>query len=96
MKQISILDRILLLITGLLAAYQIVAAIEGLNTLAIWCYTIAFGVLLVAVLVWQTEQLRVIPRLSVVVPPRCARCAAELEPPPVRWGSVVIELTSLP
>ncbi len=48
MKKISPLDRILLLITGLLAAYQIVVGLEGLGTLATWCYTIAFGVLLVA------------------------------------------------
>jgi hypothetical protein len=48
MKKMSVLDRILLLITGLLAAYQIVVGIEGLGTLTTWCYTIAFGVLLVA------------------------------------------------
>jgi len=48
MKKMSVLDRILLLITGLLAAYQIVVGLNGLGTLATWCYTIAFGVLLVA------------------------------------------------
>lgn len=48
MKKISILDRILLFITGLLAAYQIVIGIEGSVTMAMWAYTIAFGVLLVA------------------------------------------------
>ena len=48
MKKISILDRILLLITGLLAAYQIVVGIDKVETLAMWAYTIAFGVLLVA------------------------------------------------
>lgn len=48
MKKISILDRILLLITGLLAAYQIVFGIEGAGETAVWAYTIAFGVLLVA------------------------------------------------
>ena len=47
MKKISVLDRILLLITGLLAAYQIVA-MDGITGLAGWAYTIAFGVLLVA------------------------------------------------
>ncbi len=47
MKKISVLDRILLLITGLLAAYQIVV-MEGNSPLATWSYTIAFGVLLVA------------------------------------------------
>jgi len=48
MKKISILDRILLLITGLLAAYQIVVGIDNAGTLAISAYTVAFGVLLVA------------------------------------------------
>ena len=48
MKKMSALDRILLLITGLLAAYQIVIGIEGASPMGIWAYTIAFGVLLVA------------------------------------------------
>lgn len=48
MKKISILDRILLLITGLLAAYQIVAGIADAGSFAIGAYTVAFGVLLVA------------------------------------------------
>ncbi|HDD61189.1 MAG: hypothetical protein DRI65_10745 [Chloroflexota bacterium] len=48
MKQISVLDRILLLITGLLAAYQISFGLNDLNTLSTWSYTVGFGVLLVA------------------------------------------------
>lgn len=48
MKKMSILDRILLLITGLLAAYQIVFGIEGEVAAVIWAYTTAFGVLLIA------------------------------------------------
>jgi len=48
MKKISVLDRILLLITGLLAAYQIVSGVNNAGSLAIAAYTIAFGVLLVA------------------------------------------------
>ncbi len=48
MKNISVLDRILLLITGLLASYQIVDGISDAGTFAIGAYTIAFGVLLVA------------------------------------------------
>ncbi len=48
MKKISVLDRILLLITGLLAAYQISFGLNGLNTLSTWSYTVGFGVLLVA------------------------------------------------
>jgi hypothetical protein len=42
------LDRILLLITCLLAAYQIAVGIDNLSTVPITAYTIAFGVLLVA------------------------------------------------
>lgn len=50
MPRISVLDRILLLLTGLLAAYQVVVGIDGLATMAVACYTIGFGVLLVAAL----------------------------------------------
>ncbi len=46
--KMSVLDRILILITGLLAAYQIVVGINDLSTAPIIAYTIAFGVLLVA------------------------------------------------
>lgn len=46
--KMTILDRVLLLITGLLAAYQIVIGIDRMSTLPIAAYTIGFGVLLVA------------------------------------------------
>ena len=46
--KMSSLDRILLLITGLLAAYQVAIGINGLGAVPITAYTIAFGVLLVA------------------------------------------------
>jgi len=46
--KMSLLDRLLLLLTGLLAAYQVAVGIDGLSTLPIIAYTIAFGVLLVA------------------------------------------------
>lgn len=48
MKRITPLDRIALLITGLLAAYLIVMGVEGLPVLATWAYSTAFGVLLIA------------------------------------------------
>ena len=48
MKKISILDRILLLITVLLAAYQISFGLNNFNPLSTWSYTVGFGVLLVA------------------------------------------------
>lgn len=47
MKMTS-LDRVQLLFTGLLAAYQVVIGIEGFSTLPVVAYTIGFGVLLVA------------------------------------------------
>lgn len=46
--KISPLDRILLLITGILAAYQVAVGIDGFDTIPIIAYTIAFGILLVA------------------------------------------------
>ncbi len=44
----SPLDRLLLLLTGLLAAYQVAVGINGLGAVPITAYTIGFGVLLVA------------------------------------------------
>jgi hypothetical protein len=41
-------DRLLLLTTVLIAAYQVAVGIDGLSTLPITAYTIGFGVLLVA------------------------------------------------
>ena len=50
MRSISTTDRIVLLLTVLLAAYQVAVGVDGLGSFAILCYTIAFGVLLVACL----------------------------------------------
>lgn len=44
----SIRARILLLITAILASYQVVQGIDGLGSMAIACYTISFGVIVVA------------------------------------------------
>jgi len=44
----TIPDRIILLITGVLAAYQIAVGIDGLSIFPTIAYSIAFGVLLVA------------------------------------------------
>jgi hypothetical protein len=46
--KMTMVDRLLLLLTGLLAAYQVAVGINGLGTVPITAYTIAFGVLLVA------------------------------------------------
>jgi hypothetical protein len=44
------LDRMLLTLTSILAAYQVSVGIDGLDALPVFAYTIAFGVLLVAAL----------------------------------------------
>jgi hypothetical protein len=46
--KMTVLDRLLLLATGLLAAWQIAVGIDHLSTLPILAYTVGFGVLLVA------------------------------------------------
>jgi hypothetical protein len=46
--KMTVLDRLLLLATGVLAAWQIAVGIDHLSTLPIVAYTIGFGVLLVA------------------------------------------------
>lgn len=61
------LDRLLLLLTGLLAAYQVVVGVEGLGTLAITSYTVAFGVLLVAGLLLIILGFEVLDSPAVVV-----------------------------
>jgi len=48
--KISLLDRIFLFGASLLAAYQVVVGIEGLSSFTILCYTIGFGIILVACL----------------------------------------------
>jgi hypothetical protein len=46
--KMSILDRILLLLTGMLAAYHIAVGIDGLSAVPMIAYSITFGVLLLA------------------------------------------------
>lgn len=48
MKEMSAIDRFLLLITGILAGYQIAIGIEGAAPTAVWAYTVGFGALLLA------------------------------------------------
>jgi hypothetical protein len=58
--KITPLSRILLLLTGLLAAYEVAVGIDGFSTFPIIAYTIAFGVLLVAgllLIIWGFEVL---------------------------------------
>ena len=69
----TILDRILLLFTGLLAAYQVAVGIDGLSTLPIIAYTIAFGILLVAGLIliilgFETLDSPIVVIISTIIP----------------------------
>jgi len=65
--KISALDRVLLLLTSLLAAYQIVVGINDLSTLPIIAYTIAFGVLLIASLLLNILGFDVLDSPAVVI-----------------------------
>lgn len=65
--KMSVLDRALLLLTSLLAAYQIVVGINDLSTLPIIAYTIAFGVLLIASLLMILLGFDVLDSPAVVI-----------------------------
>lgn len=47
-RKISMIDRLLLLVTGLLAAYQVGFGIAGIGTIPMISYTVGYGVLLIA------------------------------------------------
>jgi len=69
----TVLDRILLLLTGLLAAYQIAVGIDGLASLPVTAYTVGFGVLLVAsllliILGFEVLDSPVVVIVSTVIP----------------------------
>jgi len=66
-------DRILLLITCLLAAYQVAVGINGLENVPTIAYTIAFGVLLVAglliiILGFEVLNSRILVMVSTIIP----------------------------
>jgi hypothetical protein len=71
--KVTPLNRILLLFTCLLAAYQVVVGINGLSDVPIIAYTIAFGVLLVAALLiiilgFAVLNSRVVVMVSTIIP----------------------------
>lgn len=71
--KMSALDRILILLAGLLAAYQIVVGIDDLSTTPIIAYTIAFGVLLIALLLllilgFEALESPVVVVVSTIIP----------------------------
>jgi len=71
--KVSPLNRILLMITCLLAAYQVAVGINGLENVPTIAYTIAFGVLLVAgllIIILGIEVLnsRIVVMVSSIIP----------------------------
>jgi hypothetical protein len=71
--KVTPLDRILLFLTCLLAAYQVVVGINGLENIPTIAYTIAFGVLLVAALLiiilgYDVLESRVVVIVSTLIP----------------------------
>jgi hypothetical protein len=71
--KITILDRLLLIITGLLAAWQVAVGIDGMPALPMFAYTVGFGVLLVAALLlvilgFDALDSPVVVILSTVIP----------------------------
>ncbi|MFP3854872.1 MAG: hypothetical protein ACLFWD_11330 [Anaerolineales bacterium] len=66
-RELTALDRVLLLITGSLAAYQIVVGVEGFGSLALWSFSLAFGVLLVAGLLMMILGFEVLNSPLVIV-----------------------------
>ena len=71
--KISSLNRILLFLTGFLAAYQIAIGIDSMDSTSITAYTIAFGVILVAgllliILGFEVLDLPIVVIISTIIP----------------------------
>lgn len=81
MKTMSAVDRVMLLITGLLAAYQIVVGVPDAPPLSTWLYTIAFGVLLVAGLLLLIMGFEILDSPLVVI-------VSTIIPLSLSWGLV--------
>ncbi len=67
MIKMTILNRIILLITGHAAGYMIVTGIEGLNIWTTACYTIAFGVLVLSCLLLMLFGFEILNNALVVL-----------------------------
>ena len=67
MTKMTFLNRIILLLTGHLAGYMIVAGIEGLNVWTTLYYTIAFGVLVLSCLLLMLFGFEILNNVMVVV-----------------------------
>jgi len=73
MIKVSPLDRLLFLMTGVLASYQIAIGIEGLGGVPTLAYTIGFGVLLVAgllilILGFEVLQSPIVVLVATIIP----------------------------
>jgi hypothetical protein len=73
MKKISISDRAFLLLTGLLAAYQIVVSSNDFKPQTIWFYTTGFGILLVSgllllILGFESLESQAVVIISTLIP----------------------------
>ncbi len=71
--KITILDRIFLFATGLLAAWQVAIGINGMDTIPMIAYTVGFGVLIVAgllliILGFDALDSPVVVILSTIIP----------------------------
>ena len=66
-KKISALDRLLLLITGLIAAYQVVAGMDTCCVAVTIYYTIAFGILVITGLLLIIFGFEILDNATVVV-----------------------------
>jgi hypothetical protein len=71
--KITPLDRILLLLTSLLAAWQVAVGVNGVDTLPMIAYSVGFGVLLVAgllliILGWDALDSQVVIIISTIIP----------------------------
>ena len=67
MKKISALDRLLLLMTSLIAAYQVVAGMDGGCVAGTIYYTVAFGILLITGLLLIIFGFEILDNSTVVV-----------------------------
>jgi len=67
MTKMTILNRIILLITGHAAGYMIIAGIEGLDIWTTFFYTIAFGVLVLSCLLLMLFGFEILDNTLVVV-----------------------------
>jgi hypothetical protein len=71
--KVTPLNRILLLLTCFLSAYQVAVGVNGLESVPIIAYTIAFGVLLVAALLiiilgFEALNSRIVVMVSTIIP----------------------------